>query len=36
MDEPLVTNPMMYHRVHEHPTVRELYGTALVSEKIVS
>ena len=24
MDEPLVTNPVMYHSVHEHPTVREL------------
>ncbi|MCZ2258240.1 2-oxoglutarate dehydrogenase E1 component [Sporosarcina sp. G11-34] len=36
MDEPLVTNPMMYHNVHEHQTVRELYGSALVSEKIMN
>lgn len=36
MDEPLVTNPMMYHLVHKHPTVRELYGTRLVEEGILS
>ena len=36
MDEPLVTNPMMYHGVHEHLTVRELYGTALVNEKVLT
>ena len=36
MDEPLVTNPVMYHSVHKHPTVRELYGSALTSENIVS
>lgn len=36
MDEPLVTNPMMYHGVHEHQTVRELYGAALVNEKVLT
>lgn len=36
MDEPLVTNPMMYHTVHQHPTVREIYGEALVKESIVT
>ena len=36
MDEPLVTNPTMYHSVHKHPTIRELYGSELVSEKIMS
>lgn len=35
MDEPLVTNPTMYHKVHQHPTVRELYGTQLVEEKLI-
>lgn len=35
MDEPLVTNPVMYHSVHQHQTVRELYGAELVSEAIV-
>ena len=34
MDEPLVTNPTMYHLIHEHPTVRELYGERLVQEGI--
>ena len=36
MDEPLVTNPVMYHAVHKHPTVRELYGSALTAENIVT
>ena len=36
MDEPLVTNPMMYHNVHEHLTVRALYGSSLVSQNIIS
>ena len=35
MDEPLVTNPIMYHVVHKHPTVREIYGQKLVDEKII-
>ncbi len=36
MDEPLVTNPMMYHQVHQHPTVRELYGQTLTEENVVT
>ncbi|MEZ0482874.1 2-oxoglutarate dehydrogenase E1 component [Planococcus sp. SSTMD024] len=36
MDEPLVTNPMMYHGVHKHDTVRELYGKQLASESVLS
>ena len=36
MDEPLVTNPLMYHGIHKHPTVRELYGQQLSSEKVLS
>ncbi|CAM3047937.1 2-oxoglutarate dehydrogenase E1 component [Filibacter tadaridae] len=36
MDEPLVTNPVMYHAVHEHPTVRELYGAELVAANIIA
>ncbi|WP_144509724.1 2-oxoglutarate dehydrogenase E1 component [Bacillus sp. FJAT-22090] len=35
MDEPLVTNPTMYHTIHKHPTVRELYGQQLVDEKLI-
>lgn len=35
MDEPLVTNPVMYHAVHKHPTVRQLYGTTLVEEQVL-
>lgn len=36
MDEPLVTNPLMYHGIHQHPTVRELYGKQLASEQVLS
>lgn len=36
MDEPLVTNPTMYHAIHKHPTVRELYGKQLVSEQVLA
>lgn len=36
MDEPLVTNPLMYHDIHQHPTVRELYGQQLAEQGIVS
>ena len=36
MDEPLVTNPVMYHGVRQHKTVRELYGAALISENLVT
>ncbi|GEN82646.1 2-oxoglutarate dehydrogenase E1 component [Sporosarcina luteola] len=35
MDEPLVTNPMMYHLIHKHPTPRQLYGTELVNADII-
>jgi len=36
MDEPLVTNPVMYHSIHEHPTVRALYGSELTSANILT
>ncbi|RDI43176.1 2-oxoglutarate dehydrogenase E1 component [Falsibacillus pallidus] len=36
MDEPMVTNPMMYKLVHKHPTVRALYAEKLVSEGVIS
>lgn len=35
MDEPLVTNPSMYHIIHKHPTVREIYGKQLVGENVI-
>ncbi|WP_019415492.1 2-oxoglutarate dehydrogenase E1 component [Paenisporosarcina sp. TG20] len=34
MDEPLVTNPTMYHAIHKHPTAREIYGKQLVTDKV--
>ncbi|MEV9639425.1 2-oxoglutarate dehydrogenase E1 component [Mammaliicoccus sciuri] len=36
MDEPLVTNPVMYHEIHKHPTVRQIYGQRLVEQKIMT
>ncbi|MBB4826039.1 2-oxoglutarate dehydrogenase E1 component [Sporosarcina luteola] len=36
MDEPLVTNPMMYHDIHKHPTVRQLYGAELVAANLMT
>ncbi|RLQ95563.1 2-oxoglutarate dehydrogenase E1 component [Falsibacillus albus] len=36
MDEPMVTNPMMYKLIHDHPTVRSLYADQLASSSVVS
>lgn len=36
MDEPMITNPEMYNIVHNHDTVRALYGKQLVSEGVVT
>ncbi len=36
MDEPMITNPSMYNIVHNHETVRALYGKQLVSEGILT
>lgn len=36
MDEPLVTNPTMYHSIHKHPTVREIYAHQLASQNVLS
>ena len=35
-DEPAYTQPLMYKKIEEHPTVREQYAAALVGEGIVS
>ncbi|QQZ11149.1 2-oxoglutarate dehydrogenase E1 component [Heyndrickxia vini] len=36
MDEPMTTNPMMYHIVHKHPTVLAMYADQLVNEGVVT
>ncbi|WP_397537931.1 2-oxoglutarate dehydrogenase E1 component [Rummeliibacillus pycnus] len=36
MDEPMITNPAMYNIVHNHDTVRALYGKELVAEGVVT
>jgi 2-oxoglutarate dehydrogenase E1 component len=35
-DEPLATQPMMYRRIHAHPTTRTLYAQKLVEEGVVT
>ncbi len=36
MDEPRVTNPLMYSTVNQHPTVKELYAERLVKDGILT
>ncbi|WP_113929221.1 2-oxoglutarate dehydrogenase E1 component [Bacillus sp. P14.5] len=36
MDEPMVTNPVMYNRITNHPTPRKIYEERLISEGIVT
>lgn len=35
-DEPRYTQPLMYRRIEEHPTVRELYVRQLVEQRVVT
>ncbi|MCQ6276187.1 2-oxoglutarate dehydrogenase E1 component [Bacillus sp. V3B] len=36
MDEPMTTNPLMYRIIHQHPTVKEIYGNKLLEEGILT
>jgi len=35
-DEPAFTQPIMYRRIREHPTTRQVYAARLVAEDIIS
>jgi 2-oxoglutarate dehydrogenase E1 component len=35
-DEPAYTQPLMYRRIREHPTVREIYARQLVEQGIIT
>ena len=35
-DDPTMTQPLMYAKIKDHPTVRELYGRRLVEEGVAS
>jgi 2-oxoglutarate dehydrogenase E1 component len=35
-DDPTMTQPLMYAKIKDHPTTRELYGTRLVAEGVAS
>jgi 2-oxoglutarate dehydrogenase E1 component len=34
-DEPMVTQPLMYKCIHQHPTTRKIYADRLVAEKVI-
>lgn len=36
MDEPMMTNPLMYNKIHQHPPVRVLYKEQLLSEGVIN
>lgn len=36
MDDPMVTQPLMYHKVNNHPTLRKVYADKLEKEGIVT
>ncbi|QPC46564.1 2-oxoglutarate dehydrogenase E1 component [Mangrovibacillus cuniculi] len=36
MDEPMVTNPIMYKKIHQHKTVRALYEDKLIQDNVIS
>ncbi len=35
-DEPMVTQPLMYKRIHQHPTPRKIYGERLAAAGVLS
>jgi len=35
-DEPMVTQPLMYKRIHQHPTTRKVYAERLIAEGVVT
>jgi 2-oxoglutarate dehydrogenase E1 component len=36
MDEPMVTNPLMYKVINEHPNVKNMYADKLIQESLVT
>ena len=35
-DDPMLTQPMMYNKIHQHPGTRALYSDRLVNENVIS
>jgi 2-oxoglutarate dehydrogenase E1 component len=35
-DEPMVTQPLMYKKIHRHPTPRKIYADRLVAENVIA
>jgi len=35
-DEPGFTQPLLYNKIHQHPTVKTIYQTKLIANKIIS
>lgn len=36
MDEPMTTSPLMYNKVNQHPTIKEIYSKKLIADRILS
>ena len=35
-DEPMVTQPLMYKKIHQHPTTRKIYADRLAAQQVIS
>ena len=36
MDEPTITQPVMYEKINSHPTITKIYSEELIQEKILN
>lgn len=36
MDEPMITNPLMYRVIQQHPSVNDIYGRKLLQQRVIT